>query len=431
MRSLLFAGDGALTFEKSMQLLFDATLAVRAIRSNGLRTVLTVLIIAVGITALVGILTAFEVLKKNVTQSFSSMGANSFQITSEIIRSKKKKRGVSISVDEAKPIRYEEARQFKQRFNFPATVGISGSFSNITTVRYGSQKTNPNVQKSGVDEAYLSIAATKLESGRNFSRYELQTGGYVCILGHSVAKKLFKNNLKDAAGRVVSVGEVKYRVVGVAEEQGGSMRMNADNLVLVPLSNARAVHGEQNVSYIISVAVNDAKAKAFASEEAEGLMRIIRRIPLGAEANFSVSGNDSIAAILMDSLKYLLGAAVVIAIITLLGSIIGLMNIMLVSVAERTREIGVSKALGARSATIRRQFLLESIIIGVLGGFLGAVMGLGVGNLLGLAFHSGFVVPWLWMGLGIALCALAGIISGLYPAVKASKLDPIVALRYE
>ncbi len=410
---------------------FNLTLAFRAIKTNRLRSVLTIAIIGLGIMALVAILTSIEVLKKNVASNFSSMGANSFQITGDVVKVKKRKRGdVKMVSSHWKNIKYEDAREFKKRFSFPATVGLSMSGTGIATARYRSVKSNPNVRVMGVDEAYVPISDTKLEAGRNFSANELESGSYVCILGYGLAKKMFKNNIINGINQVVTVGDKKYRVIGITETKGGSMIMDADNSVLIPLNTARSVFGGGQ-DYVISVLVNDVKLKQFAAEEAEGVFRTIRKLPIGMTNDFTINTNDNIVEMLMDNIKYIALAAVVIGIITLLGSVIGLMNIMLVSVAERTREIGVSKALGARSSSIREQFLTESVMISLMGGVVGVILGILAGNILGLAFDSGFVVPWLWVSLGVGLCALVGIISGIYPALKASKLDPIVALRYE
>ncbi len=413
-----------------MQLFFNLSLAFRAIRTNKLRSALTIAIIGLGIMALVGILTAIEVMKEGVSSNFSSMGANSFQITSDIIKKKKRHGGMQISVTEQKNISYTEAKTFRERFRFPSSVGISVSGSNMATVRYLSEKTNPNVHVTGVDETYMTATDSKLEFGRNFSVTEIQSGSYVCILGSGIAKKLFKHNIEMSLNQVISVGDVKYRVVGIMESRGGSMVMDNDNTVLIPLNTARAHYGS-STSYMISVTVPDVRQKEIASEEAEGLFRVIRRIPLGTQNNFSVSQNADLINMLLDITKYIRWAAIVIGIITLLGSVIGLMNIMLVSVAERTREIGVSKALGARSATIKRQFLTESVMISLMGGVVGVILGMLVGNLVSLVLKTGFIVPWLWIGIGVTICALVGVISGIYPAIKASKLDPIVALRYE
>lgn len=410
--------------------LFNTTLAYRSIRTNKLRTGITVGIIALGIMALIGILTAIEGLKASIYSSFSGMGANTFQITNEILKKRRGGGGINITSVDQRNISYRDAVDFKKRFSFPATVGMSMSGTSVATVRYASEKTNPNIHVMGVDERYLTISSTTLVAGRNFSVTEVDNGGYVCLLGNGIAKKLFKGKIENAINALISVGYVKYRVIGVAESKGSSMVSNLDNNVFVPLQNARAVYGGDN-SFVISVRVDNVALIDIAAEEAEGMFRIIRRVPLNAASNFGVNKNDNLAAMVMENVTYVTGAALFIGLITLLGAAIGLMNIMLVSVAERTREIGVSKALGARSSSIRRQFLTESVMISLAGGFIGVITGILMGNIVSVLLKSGFIVPWMWISIGIASCTFVGLFSGLYPAARAARLDPIEALRYE
>mgnify|MGYP003575456099 CR=1 FL=1 len=409
--------------------LLNTALAYRSVRSNKLRTGITVGIIALGIMALVGILTAIEGLKSSIYSSFGGMGVNTFQIMSETLV-KKRGRGFRVSSQDQKSIDYREATAFKKQFNFPSTVGLSMLGTGATTVAYASEKTNPNISVLGVDEHYLTISGTDLDAGRNFSVNEILQGNYSCILGNSIANKLFNGKIQNALNAVITIGFIKYRVIGVAASKGSSMISNLDNNVFIPLQNARAVYGGEN-GFIISVKVPNVGMVATASEEAEGVFRVIRKTPLNVAANFSINKNDNLVEMVMENIGAVTGAAMFIGFITLLGAAIGLMNIMLVSVAERTREIGINKALGAKSSTIKNQFLSESVLISIAGGVIGIVVGILIGNLVSVLLKTGFIIPWLWISVGLILCTLVGIVSGYYPAAKASKLDPIAALRYE
>ncbi|WP_295124643.1 ABC transporter permease [uncultured Chitinophaga sp.] len=418
-------------------------LALRSVLGNRLRTFLTVAIIALGIMALVGIFTAIESIKSGIYSSFASMGANGFTIRNRemIIRvggggggatkgNTTTRRKVKVS-NRNKIIKFEEAMAFKNRFAFPSMVTVSFRAGGGITVYNGDKKTNPNVQVIGGDENYLRFSGYDLQQGRDFNSLDVESGRNVAVLGVDVAKKLFGEDLKNVDGSSIRVGNVRYRVIGVLKSKGNSGFMSADNVVLTTVSNTRRVFIRPNASYNIGVNVNDIKQMDVAIGEATGTMRIIRKLALDEENNFYIAKSDSVAEVLFRSLGMVTYAAILIGFITLFGSAIGLMNIMLVSVAERTREIGVNKALGATASAIRMQFLLEAILISVMGGILGVLLGMTVGNVMSLLLKTAFIVPWLWISLGILLCASVGLISGLYPAIKASRLDPIVALRYE
>ncbi|SFW45553.1 ABC transporter permease [Chitinophaga sancti] len=417
------------------------SLAYSSVSANRLRAGLTISIIAFGIMALVGILTATESMKNSIYSSFASMGANSFSIQNRALRifmgdgpdakkSDKQKKKVKTSNANI-PITWVEARDFSRRFSFPATVSVSVTASGGATVYKGDNKTNPNIQVLGGDENYLEFSNYKLKEGRNFNQLDMETGRNVAILGTDVAKKLYGDAMKNVINSNIRVGNVRYRVIGLLEAKGNSGFMSADKVVITTVTNTRRVYGGNSMTYNIGVSVKDINHMDAAVGEATGLFRIIRHLHVNEEENFYISKSDSIGEMLFSNLSYVVAAAALIGIITLFGSAIGLTNIMLVSVAERTREIGVNKALGATRTVIRRQFVYESIIISVLGGALGVLLGMLVGNVVSLLMHTSFVIPWFWIFAGISLCAGVGLMAGIFPAIKASKLDPIIALRYE
>ncbi|HJT74639.1 MAG TPA: ABC transporter permease [Chitinophaga sp.] len=417
------------------------SLAYRSVSGNRLRAGLTISIIGFGIMALVGIFTAIDSMKGSIYSSFANMGANSFNIQSRAlkirmgggdnaVKGNRKTRKTKTSNSNI-PITYREATDFKQRYTFPAVVSISFNATQNATVYKGEKKTNPNVRVMGGDENYLALSNYTLVEGRNLNLLDVETGRNVAILGMDVAKKLYGDNLKNVVNSNIRVGNVRYRVVGVLKPKGNSGFMSADNIVITTVSNTRRVFERPNASYNVGVSVTDITKMEPAIGEATGLLRIIRHLSLNEEENFYINKSDSIAEMLYNSLGFVTLAAILIGIITLFGSAIGLTNIMLVSVAERTREIGVIKALGATRKSIRQQFVYEAIIISMLGGLLGVILGMLIGNLVSVLLNTNFIVPWVWIFTGIMLCAAVGLIAGIFPAIKASRLDPIVALRYE
>ena len=402
-------------------------IAMTSIRSQSLRTFLTIMIIALGIMALVGILTAIDVIKEGLTSNFTSMGANTFNIRNRASNVRMGKGKAKTPV--FKTISYEEATQFKEEFHFPSRVGISCVGSRISTVKAGKLKTNPNITVFGGDENYLITAGYELEEGRNFSLTEISSGANVAIIGQELKKNLFPKT--SPIDKEISVGALKVKVVGLMKEKGSSFGFGGDKIVLLPVKNVRQHLGNPSMSFVLNVLALSPEMINQTLEESRGLFRIIRKLKIKDQANFEITKSDNLSAMLIDNLSFVSVAATLIAIITLIGAAIGLMNIMLVSVTERTREIGVRKAIGATSKTIRNQFLIEAIVICQLGGMLGIVLGILMGNGVSMYFDQGFIIPWAWMILAAILCLVVGLLSGLIPAIKAAKLDPIDALRFE
>lgn len=402
-------------------------ISLHSIRTNLLRTSLTTLIIAFGIMALVGTLTAIQAIEDSLNSEFSSMGANTFSIQN---RQSFSEGGRRERMKNFTNITYRDAVVFKERFNFPSTVSISIYASGASTVKCGSKKTNPNINVEGIDENYLVSYAKELEVGRNFTEQEAENGRYLAIIGKEVADKLFEKH-QDPIGQTIVVGAGRYKVAGVLKSKGTGFGGGDDRTVYLTVNNVRTNFSAPWQSFVINVKPREIAALDVAASEAEGVFRIVRGLSAADKSDFTIEKSDSLAKMLFENIYYVRFGALVIALITLLGAAIGLMNIMLVSVSERTREIGTRKAIGARSSTIKQQFLFETIFIGQLGGILGIILGVLVGNILTLIFHSPFVVPWLWMLTGVAICFGVGLISGYLPAVKAAKLDPIEALRYE
>jgi len=417
------------------------SLAFRTVKSNKLRTGITVAIIAFGIMALIGIITAIASMNQSLAESFSTMGANSFSIRyndrsihfggrREVKKASRNSLKEKKS-NERKIITYQEAKLFKERYAFPAKVSISLSGPRSVVVNNDKIKTNPNISMSGVDENYLLQRGYTLAGGRNFNQLDVQSGRSICILGNSVAQKLYGENTERALDRVIKVAGIKYHVIGVLKDKGSSAFLNADNVVLTTYNNIRRLFPTDGTPFNIGVMVNNINELEPAISEAKGTFRPIRKLAIDEENNFYIDKSDSIAEIFMSSLGAITTAAAFIGLITLFGAAIGLMNIMLVAVNERTREIGLIKAIGGTRKSIRTQFLFESVFISLIGAVLGIILGVIVGNGVGLFLHTGFVVPWIWVIIGIVVCSAVGLFAGLYPAVKAARLDPIVALRYE
>jgi len=413
-----------------MNPLENIKLAFSSIQSNFVRSLLTMLIIAVGITCLVGILTAIDSILISMSDNFSRLGANSFSVRSleETIRAGGGRRTKQITPN----IVFDQAINFKNSYQYgSAKVSINGAGVRDATIKFANKKTNPNVTVLGIDDNFIATSGFDIASGRNFTPDEVMATGQKVLLGSDIVKQLFNDDPNSAVGQTIFVNTQRYKVIGTLKSKGSSSGGSQDLRVFIPLYNFKVLYGFADKNYNVSVAVNRPEEMDESTNHAIGVMRNVRKLRVTEPNDFEIRKSDGILNTLKDMTSTLRWSTIIIAMLTLLGASIGLMNIMLVSVTERTKEIGIRKALGATRSNILIQFLVEAIAICLFGGVIGVLLGILMGYGVSVLVEGRFVIPWLWMALGFTVCIVVGLISGLYPALKASSLDPIEALRYE
>ena len=400
-----------------------------SVKAHATRAVITSSIIAIGIAALVGILTSISAMQIAVTKTFSKMGSQSFTI--------KNAGGVKRygEVDDNTRLTFDEAWEFQKRMEGKnSTVALSINADFAAKASFQSAETNPNVRVIGIDEDYLKTANYELGAGRTFTDNEVTRAVPVVVVGQEIVDKLFPGSDKmgRAINQVIAVNGKPYRVVGSLQTKGSSMGMSGgDRVIFVPITRAKRDMKNMQDNCMINVAVDKVLDLDESMSEAYTLMRRIKRLKPGEDENFVIQQSTAMAKEALENIKMVSGVGTVIAIITLLGAAVSLMNIMLVSVTERTREIGLRKALGATAKQIKNQFLIEAVVICQICGAGGILLGLIIGNLVGVALGAGFVAPWEWMLLAVVVCIVVGLGAGLYPASRASRLDPIEALRFD
>jgi len=402
--------------------------SLAGMRSNLFRASVTIFIIALGITALVGVLTSIDGIKEGFRSSFSRLGANTLRIenwSSEVQSDNRRGRKRQYYP----PITYREYEAFKEDFSHSAIVSVEGRGGNGLTVKYREEETNQDVSLMGVDENYPLTSRYEILEGRFIIEDDIRWARNVAVIGYEIAEKLFP--YQSAIGKVVTVGKDMYKVVGVYDKIGSSSLGNQDKIVTIPITTLRS-HDPSLGSLTINLYTADPTRVGYLTEEATGAFRLVRNLDVREENDFSITKSDAFVERIMENLKVLTLSAQIIAFITLLGASVALLNVMLVSVTERTNEIGLRKALGATERNIRQQFLMEAVMICQLGGIMGIIFGLVVGNIVStFLLQGGFVVPWVWLFIGLFACFVVGIASGFYPAWKASRVDPIESLRHE
>lgn len=404
-------------------------IAFGSIRTQLLRTFLTVFIIAIGIWALVGILTVVSALENTLNSNFASMGSNTFNINQYEFTTRE---NGGDEIQKINPIiSYPEAKEYKEKYNYPFThTSISFTATAAAEVKFENQKTDPEIQVLGVDEYFAVNSGLVVSQGRNLNAFDVSNNAYLCVVGSDfVSKGLLKD--VNPIDKVISIRGAKFKVIGVLKEKGSTFGNSQDLRVLIPIQVARSIFSQPKINYSISTMVDKKELLDDAVNEATLTMRQVRKLnPIQAN-NYGISRSDELVQKIAETTGVLSISAWVIGIITILGSSIALMNIMIVSVTERTREIGVRKSLGAKKKTIAWQFFVETLIIGQLGGLLGIILGTITGYLIATALDFAFVVPWSAMLAAVITTFIVAVVSGSYPALKASKLDPIEALRYE
>ena len=406
----------------------NVRIALSSIRTQLLRTILTVLIIAIGITALVGILTVVAALGNTLSANFASMGSNTFNINQ--YEFKTQRRGGNEREVVNPIISYTEAKEFKDKYNFPFTYcSLSFTATSTAEVKFEGEKTDPEISVLGVDNHFVPNSGLETQMGRNFTGFDIENNNYVCVIGSDFTKGLLKN--VNPIGKTISIRGAKFKVIGVLKEKGSTFGNSQDLRVLVPIQVARSLFTAPSINYEMSVMVEKNGLLSEATDNAIITMRRIRKLNPVEDNNFGVIRSDDLINKIMEITGTLDIAAILISIITIFGSSIALMNIMIVSVTERTREIGVRKALGAKKTTIAFQFFIETLLIGQLGGLFGVIMGLSIGYVISNAADFSFIIPWGAIIWAFVVSFFVAVVSGSYPAIKAAKLDPIEALRYE
>ena len=412
-----------------MKYLLNINQSLDAIRANLFRAGITIFIIALGITALIIVMTSIEGIKYGMSNSFSALGSNTFRIQNRSFEIRFGHRGRRSNRKRNPNISYREALDFQEKFGNLAVVSASVYGSGSAKAKYKSETTNNNIGLIGTDQNYLTTSRYVLEEGRGLTEEDVTLGRNVVVIGHEIREKLFR--FGSPLGEPININSHIYKVIGVFEKMGTMGMSGGDRTAIIPITTLRN-HYPNHGSLTLNVYVENTKEMPVMMEEAKGVFRTSRKLKVKEENDFALSSSDEFINQLFDRLSFITGTAQIIALITLLGAAVALLNVMLVSVTERTSEIGLRKAMGATRSNILRQFLIEAIVICQLGGLLGILIGIMGGNLVtSFLFEGSFVVPWGWVITGITACLIVGVAAGYYPAWKAARVDPIESLRHE
>jgi putative ABC transport system permease protein len=410
-----------------MRLVESLALSFTSLRTNKLRTLLTILGIVVGIFSIILIMTIINMLQVTIESGVSQLGKNTFQIQ-KFPAVQMGGPGSRAKYRNRKDLTIEEFEKLKESLSSAKYIGAEQwRFGRM--IKYGNNETNPNVQVAGITSEAFYTNDWVVEFGRLIRDGDVERNVPVIIIGSDIVDKLFPNI--DPIGQYVRLEGRPLQVIGVLEKQGQLFGQSRDNFVVLPITVYQSMYGRRRNSINITVSSYGKADYNELIESTIGHMRTIRKVPPGSENDFEIFSNESIIEEINNITKYVEIGAMVVSFIALLAAGIGIMNIMLVSVTERTREIGIRKAIGARKSTILSQFLFEAITLCLIGGAIGIFLGVGLGNLAGGFLNATAAIPYDWVLIGFGICVLVGVVFGTYPAYKAANLDPIEALRYE
>jgi putative ABC transport system permease protein len=402
-------------------------ISVESISSNRLRTFLTILGVVVGIFSIIVIMTIITMLQNSIQNGVSDLGQNTFAIE-KFPAIMTGGHSAWLKYRNRQDITLDDYYRLKDMLTSAKYVGAQDDWEGVV-VKYKGQETNPNIDVIGITSEAMKTNNWSTAYGRGIRTLDVQYSNDVCDIGQDVVDKLFPSI--NPVGQIIIVNNYPVKVIGVLERQPQLFGRSRDNNIIIPITTFQNVFGKLHRSIDITVMTNSKADYESTIEAATGYMRIIRKIMPGKENDFDIYSNESIMSQINNITAGVRIGAMVVSIIALIAAGVGIMNIMLVSVTERTREIGIRKAIGARKSLILLQFLIEAVILSLIGGFIGIILGVAIGNLAGSYLNAQMAIPVMWIIIGFSLCLLVGVGFGTYPAYKAANLDPIEALRYE